>query len=74
MPTINDAAQDFLAQKRIAVVGVSRHPAGHGANPVYRRLRERGYEVFASIPMPTSSRETPATTICGRFRAESMRS
>ena len=50
MPTINEAAQDFLAQKRIAVVGVSRTPAGHGANPVYRRLRERGYEVFAVNP------------------------
>ena len=50
MATIHEAAQDFLAQKRIAVVGVSRHPQGHGANPVYRRLRERGYEVFAVNP------------------------
>ena len=41
---------DFLAQHRIAVVGVSRKAAGHGANPVYRRLRERGYAVFAVNP------------------------
>jgi predicted CoA-binding protein len=50
MTTINEAAQEFLAQKRIAVAGVSRTPAGHGANPVYRRLRERGYNVFAVNP------------------------
>ena len=47
MPTLKEAAQDFLAQRRIAVVGVSRNPKGHGANIVYKRLRDRGYEVFA---------------------------
>lgn len=44
------AAEDFLSQKRIAVAGVSRDPAAHGGNVVYRRLRERGYEVFAVNP------------------------
>ncbi len=44
------AAAAFLAQKRIAVTGVSRTAAGHGGNTVYRRLRERGYEVFAVNP------------------------
>jgi predicted CoA-binding protein len=43
-------AHDFLAQRRIAVVGVSRDPARHGANIVYRRLRDRGYAVFAVNP------------------------
>jgi predicted CoA-binding protein len=47
---IREAAQRFLAQKRIAVTGVSRTPATHGANVVYRRLRERGYHVFAVNP------------------------
>lgn len=47
MTTIADATTDFLAQKRIAVVGVSRTPAGHGGNVVYKRLRDRGYTVFA---------------------------
>ena len=42
--------KDFLAQKRIAVAGVSRDPARHGGNPVYVRLRERGYQVFAVNP------------------------
>jgi uncharacterized protein len=44
------AAQDFLACGRIAVTGVSRQPANHGSNVVYRRLRERGYQVYAVNP------------------------
>ena len=45
-----EAASHFLAHKRIAVTGVSRKPASHGGNVVYRRLRERGYDVFAVNP------------------------
>ena len=47
---INEAAAAFLACKRVAVTGVSRTPKTHGSNNVYRRLRERGYEVFAVNP------------------------
>jgi uncharacterized protein len=47
---IRQAAETFLANRRIAVTGVSRTPASHGANIVYQRLRERGYEVFAVNP------------------------
>ena len=50
MPKINDAASEFLANKRVAVTGVSRHPKDHGSNVVYKRLRERGYDVFAVNP------------------------
>jgi uncharacterized protein len=50
MLTVKDAAAAFLANKRIAVTGVSRAPKGHGSNVVYQRLRERGYEVFAVNP------------------------
>lgn len=50
MTTITQAAAEFLSHRRIAVAGVSRHPAGHGANVVYRRLRERHYEVFPVNP------------------------
>lgn len=43
--------EEFLAQKRIAVAGVSgqssRHPA---ANLIYRRLKATGHEVFAVNP------------------------
>src|SRR5262249_26440981 len=42
---------DFLAQKRIAVAGVSRsdrhHPTG---NLIYRRLKGAGHQVFAVNP------------------------
>jgi predicted CoA-binding protein len=47
---IREAASQFLANKRIAVTGVSRVPRDHGSNIVYRRLRERGYQVFAVNP------------------------
>jgi predicted CoA-binding protein len=47
---IGEAAAEFLANKRIAVTGVSRHPQDHGSNNVYKRLRERGYQVFAVNP------------------------
>jgi len=52
MATILDTkVQDFLAQKRIAVAGVSRnhshHPAG---NLIYRRLKKTGHDVFAVNP------------------------
>ena len=50
MQTIKEAAAEFLAHKRIAITGVSRKPEGHGANVVYTRLRQRGYQVFAVNP------------------------
>lgn len=50
MEKIADAAAAFLEHHRVAVTGVSRSPANHGSNVVYKRLRERGYEVFAVNP------------------------
>ena len=50
MPSVKEAAAAFLANKRVAVTGVSRTPKDHGSNTVYKRLRERGYEVFAVNP------------------------
>jgi predicted CoA-binding protein len=50
MATIKEAAAEFLSHKRVAVTGVSRAPKNHGSNTVYKRLRERGYEVFAVNP------------------------
>ncbi|HYL00710.1 MAG TPA: CoA-binding protein [Steroidobacteraceae bacterium] len=49
--TLETKVRDFLAQKRIAVAGVSRnnshHPAG---NLIYRRLKRTGHQVFAVNP------------------------
>jgi uncharacterized protein len=50
MQSIKEAADTFLASKRVAVTGVSRTPKTHGSNNVYKRLRERGYQVFAVNP------------------------
>lgn len=53
MQPIKEAAQEFLGHHRIAVTGVARHAEGHGANVVYQRLRDRGYEVYAVNPNAT---------------------
>jgi len=49
--TLETKVRDFLACKRIAVVGVSRdnrhHPA---ANLIYRRFKRTGYDVFPVNP------------------------
>ena len=50
MATMKEATAEFLRHKRVAVTGVSRTPGSHGSNVVYRRLRERGYDVFAVNP------------------------
>jgi predicted CoA-binding protein len=50
MVPVKQAASEFLAHKRVAVTGVSRSPKDHGANVVYKRLRDRGYTVFAINP------------------------
>jgi len=49
MENLRKAAGEFLAQKRIAVAGVSRDER-QTANAIYRRLRERGYEVIPVNP------------------------
>ena len=54
MTTMKEAAEQFLSKKRIAVAGVSREAGGaHGGNPVYVRLRDRGYNVYAVNPNAT---------------------
>ena len=50
MTTMNEAASAFLQSERIAVTGVSRKPKQHGSNNVFKRLRDRGYNVFAVNP------------------------
>ena len=47
--TLKSAAEEFLAQKRIAIAGVSRDTK-QPANLIYRRLRDAGHDVFAVNP------------------------
>ena len=60
MTAIKEAASEFLASKRVAVTGVSRTPGSHGSNVVYKRLRERGYEVYAVNPNASEVEGDPA--------------
>lgn len=47
--THQERVQDFLAQKRIAVSGLSR-TKDSGAGAVYLKLRDHGYQVFPVHP------------------------
>ena len=49
MPRIPESVARFLSGNRIAVAGVSRH-ADVAANSVFKKLRNRGYEVFPVNP------------------------
>lgn len=49
MTTVNDLAREFLAQKVIAVVGVSA-TRDLPANYIYTLLRDRGHTMFAVSP------------------------
>ena len=53
--TLEAKVHDFLAQKRIAVAGVSRNNSHHpAANLIYRRLKATGHDVVPVNPhMPT---------------------
>lgn len=46
---MDQAVQDFINCKRIAVVGASRNKNKFG-NAAYKELKERGYQVFAVNP------------------------
>jgi predicted CoA-binding protein len=59
MSTLKDAAADFLAQKRIAVAGVSRD-SKQPANLIFRTLRDAGHEVFAVNPNAHQVEDSPS--------------
>jgi len=49
--TLQAKVDDFLAQKRIAVAGVSREQSHHpAANLIFQRLKATGHDVFAVSP------------------------
>jgi predicted CoA-binding protein len=70
--TLETKVHDFLAQKRIAVAGVSRdkshHPVG---NLIYQRLKRTGHDVF---PVNRTCRPSTAIAViptCNQFRVAS---
>jgi uncharacterized protein len=58
MATIDTLVQDFLAQKEIAVVGVS-DKRETGCNLAYRKFKEAGYHVHAVNPRLTTFEGAP---------------
>lgn len=53
--TLEIKVQDFLAQKRIAVAGVSRNKSQHPVgNLIFARLKKSGHEVFPVNPQMTT--------------------
>jgi uncharacterized protein len=58
MEKMTGPVAEFLRGKRIAVAGVSRTPAAHSGNAVYRGLRERGYQV---VPINPNTKEVEGT-------------
>jgi predicted CoA-binding protein len=49
--SLETKVDEFLAQKRIAVAGVSREQSHHpAANLIYQRLKRSGHEVFPVNP------------------------
>jgi predicted CoA-binding protein len=58
MAKIDRMVQDFLAQKRIAVVGVSDQ-RDTGCNLNYRKFKQSGYQVYAVNPRISSFEGDP---------------
>lgn len=58
MPKIDTLVRDFLAQKKIAVVGVS-DKRETGCNLAYRKFKEAGYQVSAVNPRLSSFEGDP---------------
>ncbi len=59
MANFDSLAQDFLAQKRIAVAGVSRN-SQQTANMIYKTFRAKGYKVFPINPKADTLEGDPA--------------
>src|SRR5262245_35728612 len=53
MSKLDTLVQDFLAQKKIAVVGVSNQRET-GCNLAYKKFKENGYQVYAVNPRITT--------------------
>ena len=61
MPILNtslETIEDFLAQKRIAMAGISRDPASFSAS-LFKELCQRGYDVIPVNPKATEVQGRP---------------
>jgi len=58
MSKVDSLVQDFLAQKKIAIVGVS-DKRETGCNEAYKRFKESGYTVYGVNPRITTFKGDP---------------
>ncbi len=58
MPKLETLVQDFLAQRKIAIVGVS-DKRETGCNSIYKKFKENGYQVYAVNPRLTTFEGEP---------------
>ncbi len=58
MPSVDSLVKDFLAQKKLAVVGVS-DKRETGCNLAYRKFKSAGYQVYAVNPRLSSFENSP---------------
>lgn len=58
MSVLDDRIQSFLAQKKIAIVGVSDR-RDTGCNTVYQRFKENGYQVYGINPRINEYEDDP---------------
>lgn len=59
MAALPRSVADFLSGRRFAVAGVSRSGGTSAANPVFRKLRDAGYDV---VPVNPAAREVEGVT------------
>ncbi len=50
MNTYEQKVKDFLNQKTIAIVGVSRNPKSEVGNLIYKRFKETGFNIYPINP------------------------
>lgn len=62
--TPHETIDDFLAQKRMAMVGISRKPADFSRS-LFRELRRRGYDV---VPVNPGVKEVEGQPCCARVQ------
>ncbi len=50
MNTYEQKVSEFLNQKIIAIAGVSRNPQGSVGNPIYKKFKDNGYNIYPINP------------------------
>ena len=66
--TVMERIQDFLGQKRVAIVGVSRQPKGF-SRVLLREFRQKGYD---AVPVNPEAREMEGLPCFARLKRSNL--